>query len=255
MKRILLLGKLNEIVKDIDSTLSEHFHMQICELRSDILEGMIKVIEPELVIISLVGAHDYDEWIFPLMANNYPDVPVITVGTEHEQMGFLRFYKSKQFEHLIRPIDNEDILSAVCRKLNLRLSEKNGKYIVTDPILKKNVLLVDDDAVTLRGLREMLMDYFEVSVATSGTQALTSIGKKRPDLVLLDYEMPVCDGKQTLEMIRTDREYKDIPVIFLTGISDKAHIEAVIKLKPQGYILKPPSRDDLVQAINKVLGE
>ncbi|MCR5279715.1 MAG: response regulator [Lachnospiraceae bacterium] len=249
MKRILLLGKLNEVVKDIDNALAEFFHVQLCELKSDTLEGMLKVIEPELVIISLVGAHDYDEWIYSVLANRYGTVPVITVGTESEQKGFLRFYRSAQFEHLIRPVDNEDILKAVCRRLRLHLYVKGGKYVVSEMANKKNVLIVDDNAVTLRTLREMLMDDFEVSVATSGTQALTTIGKKRPDLILLDYEMPVCDGKQTLEMIRSDHEYKDIPVIFLTGISDKAHIEAVVKLKPQGYLLKPPSRDELIKTI------
>ena len=45
--------------------------------------------------------------------------------------------------------------------------------------------------------------------------------------------------------------HKSIPVIFLTGISDKAHIQAVVNLKPQGYLLKPPTRDTLMAAIGK----
>lgn len=81
----------------------------------------------------------------------------------------------------------------------------------------------------------MLEEDYEVAVAISGAQAMTSIGKKRPDLILLDYEMPVCDGKMTLEMIRADEDMKDIPVIFLTAVNDKANIEVVLKLKPVGY--------------------
>lgn len=254
MKRILLVGKLNDVVKDIDKALSAHFQIQLCDLKSDTLDGMIKVIEPSLVIISLVGVYDYDSWIFELMSSKHSDIPVITVGTEHERMGFRSFYGSSQFEHLLRPVDNAAILMAVCKKLQLELTFKNGKLTVKDHAARKIVLIVDDDAVTLRILRGMLMEDFEVCVATSGIQALASIGKKRPDLVLLDYEMPVCDGKQTLEMIRNDREYRDIPVIFLTGISDKAHIEAVLKLRPQGYILKPAARDELIRTIRKHVG-
>ena len=82
---------------------------------------------------------------------------------------------------------------------------------------------------------------------------MTAIGKKRPDLILLDYEMPVCDGKQTLEMIRADEDLRDIPVLFLTGVSDRAHIEAVLDLKPAGYMLKPPIREKIVEAIEKAL--
>jgi len=66
--------------------------------------------------------------------------------------------------------------------------------------------------------------------------------------------MPICDGKMTLEMIRADEDMKDIPVIFLTAINDRANIEAVLKLKPAGYFLKPPVKDRLVSEINKILG-
>ncbi len=59
----------------------------------------------------------------------------------------------------------------------------------------------------------------------------------------------MCDGKQTLEMIREDGDYNDIPVIFLTGVSDRAHIEAVLSLKPAGYMLKPAIKEKLLAAI------
>ena len=71
--------------------------------------------------------------------------------------------------------------------------------------------------------------------------------------ILLDYEMPVCDGRMTLEMIRADEEMKDIPVVFLTAINDRANIEAVLKLKPAGYFLKPPVKDHLLGEIEKIL--
>ena len=63
--------------------------------------------------------------------------------------------------------------------------------------------------------------------------------------------MPVCDGRQTLEMIRADEELKDIPVVFLTGITTKSHVEAVIRLNPQGYLVKPVSREKLLSTIGK----
>ena len=97
----------------------------------------------------------------------------------------------------------------------------------------------------------MIEGEYDVTVATSGIQAMTAIGKRRPDLILLDYEMPVCDGRKTLQMIRADEELKDIPVIFLTGISDRAHVQAVVELKPAGYLLKPAVKEGLLEAIGK----
>ena len=67
--------------------------------------------------------------------------------------------------------------------------------------------------------------------------------------------MPICDGRQTLEMIRADEEMGDIPVIFLTGVSDREHVEAVLRLKPSGYLLKPPVRKTLIEAIEKELSK
>ena len=54
-------------------------------------------------------------------------------------------------------------------------------------------------------------------------------------------------------MIRADDEFKDIPVIFLTGVSDRAHIEAVLTLKPAGYMLKPAIKEKLLEIIDKTI--
>ncbi|MBO4724921.1 MAG: response regulator, partial [Firmicutes bacterium] len=64
---------------------------------------------------------------------------------------------------------------------------------------------------------------------------------------------PVCDGRQTLEMIRADEDMCDIPVIFLTGVNDREHVEAVLKLKPSGYLLKPPIKKTLIDSIESVI--
>jgi DNA-binding NarL/FixJ family response regulator len=69
--------------------------------------------------------------------------------------------------------------------------------------------------------------------------------------VLLDYEMPVVNGKQVLEMIRTENEFSDIPVMFLTGKNDRESIEQVMSLKPEGYILKTTKPEQIVQMIDE----
>ena len=81
------------------------------------------------------------------------------------------------------------------------------------------------------------------------------VGWGVPDVILLDYEMPMCDGKMTLQMIRELEEAKDIPVVFLTGVSEKEHIKAVLGLHPAGYLLKPASAEVIFETLNKILGE
>lgn len=109
--------------------------------------------------------------------------------------------------------------------------------------MQRKVLVVDDSAVMRKAMSELLKKDYEVATVNSGMAAIRSITLNRPDLVLLDYEMPVCDGCQVLEMIRSEKDFADIPVIFLTGSMDKEKVKRAVALKPAGYLLKtlPPA--------------
>lgn len=255
MKKILLIGKLNTVVNETNRFLSQYFHVQLCSENAGVLEGMLKIVNPDLVVISLIGAYDIDTSIFFMLSDQYAQIPVLTIGTKEESDRFFKYYQEEQFENLIRPVENTVIMEAVCRRLGLdedkvaREAQEEGKSHDE----KKRVLVVDDNGTALRTIKAMLEDTYEVALAISGAQAMTSIGKKRPDLILLDYEMPVCDGRMTLEMIRADEDLTSIPVVFLTAINDRQNIEAVLKLKPAGYMLKPPVKEKLLTEIEKIL--
>lgn len=253
MNKVLFIAKINETAKDIEKALREHFYVQICPLNKTSVDAMMKVVEPEIVILSLVGAYEVDSIILRQLEATYYNIPVITVGTESEKARFSSFYSNSQFENLVRPLDNNTIIETVCRRLNIMYDVQNAGVKIRKENEKKQILIVDDNVMVLRNLKEMLQAHYDVVVANSGIKAMTAIGKHRPDLILLDYEMPVCDGRQTLEMIRADEDISDIPVIFLTGVSDRAHIEAVLRLNPAGYMLKPPMKKKLLDAISRVI--
>ena len=256
MKKILLIGKLNSVVNETNKFLSQYFHVQLCSENANVLDGMLKIVNPDLVLISLIGAYDIDTSIFYMLSDKYAQTPILTIGTKEESSTFFKYYEDGQFENLIRPVENTVILEAVCRRLDLdkQAVEREAAEQQKEQEGRKRILVVDDNGTTLRTMKAMLEEHYEVAVAISGAQAMTSIGKKRPDLILLDYEMPVCDGRMTLEMIRADEDLKDIPVIFLTAVNDRANIEAVLKLKPAGYFLKPAVKDQLLAELQKVLG-
>ncbi len=256
MRKILFVAKMNETAKNLNASLVKYYQVQFSSPTADIVLGMLDVVDPDLVLISLIGVTDIDPVIFNRISTNYPNMPVLTIGTESEQKHFLRYYESEQFENLIRPIANSSVVNAIARRLEVNLDQPDaGDPVKEAPVVnaKKNVLIVDDNAGTLRSIKSMLDDIYDVTVATSGMKALTMIGKRKPDLILLDYEMPVVDGKQTLEMIRAEEDIAKIPVIFLTGVSDREHIEAVISLKPAGYMLKPPVKAKILEAIEKAI--
>lgn len=103
---------------------------------------------------------------------------------------------------------------------------------------QKTILLVDDDAVMIRTLREGLSTSYKVMPANSGANALKMLERARPDLILLDYEMSDMNGPQVLETLRSNEATANIPVMFLTAKSDSGSIEKIESLKPEGHMLK-----------------
>lgn len=117
--------------------------------------------------------------------------------------------------------------------------EEVGKYLMhRESRLKRKVLVVDDSATVREGIRKLLDEDYDVTLAKSGTAALRCMILDKPDLVLLDYEMPVCDGQQVLEMMRSEDTFANIPVIFLTGRGDPETVKKLVALKPDGYLVK-----------------
>lgn len=132
------------------------------------------------------------------------------------------------------PIERENALTEVKEYLAKR--EKQEKQEETAH--RARILVVDDSMTIRHSMKQLLDKDYEVAVAESGVAAIRTITLNPPDLVLLDYEMPVVDGKQTLEMLRSDKAFSNIPVIFLTGRDDPEVVRTLLSLKPAGYLLK-----------------
>lgn len=120
---------------------------------------------------------------------------------------------------------------------------------------RKKIVVIDDSKVQLRAMSELMKNQYEVVTASTGRGGIDILKQDGADLVLLDYSMPGLDGKETLEILRSHEETKNIPVIFITGDDDKEDIVEVLKLHPQGYLLKPVKPERLFRAIQEVLGE
>ena len=250
VKKILFVGRFNEIIPD-NNFFKDSFDVQICVDNVIMVKGMLKIKQPELVVISLVGiGKDIDE-ILRELKTNYSQTPIIFIGTDEDIATHINGVFKMQINTLVVPVTKEKIFDTMCDMLGISSNDDTNIDIL---ISKKSILLVDDSNIQLRALNDLLKTKYEVRMATSGMQALTLIGKKKPDMIFLDYEMPICDGRMTFKMIKELDEAKDIPVVFLTGVSDKEHIEAVLELKPAGYLLKPANADRIYNIIEKVLG-
>lgn len=115
-------------------------------------------------------------------------------------------------------------------------------------ISNSNVVLVVDDSIdSIHMLNDVLEDAkFTVLVALEGTQALTITQNIRPDIILLDAIMPNMDGFETCKRLKQNPQLADVPIIFMTGLSDTEHIVMGLGAGGVDYITKPIKADELI---------
>ena len=116
----------------------------------------------------------------------------------------------------------------------------------------KNILAVDDDAYSLDTFKAALKDVpCKIIGATSGLSALGVLNKLKPDLFVLDIEMPGMDGIQLAGEIRSQGH--NGPIIFITGKSTKEYVEKCMQAGASDFIVKPINPQDAVNRIKKFL--
>lgn len=252
MKKILLVGELDQILGSLNHHLAAKFQTQMCTTDLELVKAMTKVFKADMTVVCLNENGDSQETILDFFQDRFSQMPVLLIGKEKECRAYNRYYENKQFDYLNRPLTLGMLLRKCEEMLKIYEPEaENAQEAATEE--RKYILAVDDSGILLRNIKTMLEKDYDVAVANSGMMALKQAKKKKPDLILLDYEMPEWDGRKTLEEIRNDEELKDIPVVFVTAVADKEHIAAVLELRPSGYILKPIEQQKLYDTIEKAL--
>jgi len=118
------------------------------------------------------------------------------------------------------------------------------------------ILIAEDDKVTQRLYQAALPEALcQHRIVGDGEEAIEVYKEWQPDIMLLDFSMPNCNGFQVLKMIRETLQDKNTVIIMVTSLSDKASIVACAKLGVQGYIVKPFVSKELAPKIVKIYRE
>ncbi|MDR1929878.1 MAG: response regulator [Treponema sp.] len=118
---------------------------------------------------------------------------------------------------------------------------------------KKIILAVDDMAVGLTTVRTILQQEYDVRLAKSAAIALDMLSHFKPELILLDIEMPEMTGFEFTRLLRQNPEYSDIPVIFVTSHANPQFIDQAVEFGAEGYIVKPYIPEALIKRVKAVL--
>lgn len=118
---------------------------------------------------------------------------------------------------------------------------------------REYILVVDDDLEFLQIINGYLKENYNVKLANTYSLAMKHLEKNTINLLLLDYEMPIYNGTSLLRRIREKEEFKDLPVIMVSGNSSTNVITELYQYKIKDYVKKPINRNILIEKIEKVL--
>ncbi len=226
------------VVSDTDSFLASSLvtKLETLGIKAALSHGKIKETENyresiELVILFMSETMEDESEKLVYLKDVISDLDrkIVIIGDQDEQARAKKiFQETVILECFMRPLIMDDLLKCIEKYMEDNTGEKR----------KKTILIVDDDITYMRTIYEWLKDDYHVGMASNGVQAISYLAKNKADLVLLDYEMPIANGPQVLEMLRNDSDTGQIPVMFLTGHGDKDSVLSVVSLCPADYLLK-----------------
>lgn len=259
--------------------------------RYDDVINHVKYIHPDALVYCLYGENPDDLKRFVNVERKIAEerIPIVIVGDAEECDQFERVAPTMEVNIFRKPLSSQKLEEALVKLLKEKRPESlrdKRSVTVTESTLKtedvmrvaeellaqiakeaekekleqreaerkKHILVVDDDSSVLKLLKGYLVERYDVATAISGKIALKFLETKKTDLVLLDYEMPLENGAEVLAKIRANPVTQNLPVVFLTGVTDRKKIMEVLAMKPQGYLTKPIDMGKLSSTIKGVLG-
>lgn len=271
---VLLVGRNKVMIGEFFNHMGNDLECLSCSRRFVDIRNHLKHFTPDALVYCLLE-DSFDEMQQVISAKSKLEedhVPLVIIGQEEDCDEFTR-YSANAADQVIQK--GSQTIAQICTRLMKYLDSRQhspigGKSSLADdeklleamrmldleiavPAEKKHILVVDDNPMMLKVIKESLREDYEVATAISGKIARKYLINRSVDLILLDYEMPDENGSEVLEKLRQDEATKDIPVIFLTGVKEKTKIQKVLQLKPQGYLLKPIEHDKLIEVIRNQL--
>jgi len=241
-----LCNKILIIVSDTEMAqqLAEHLGDELHETRT--LDSPAKLLaianefKPQVIVTNMEfpeGELAGVEAITTLRENGI-NIPVVYLSDNGDMQSRLHAYRTGSAEYLEAPFDPEEIASVV---KGICVSEQHSAY---------RVLIVDDEALQADAHAVMLRSRgMQVETLTDPMRTLEVIDVFKPELVLMDINMPECSGLEAAAILRQMPRYDTMPIVFLTSEQRVYKKIAAMNLGGDDFLVKPVTHDYLIQAV------
>ncbi|MCZ6808043.1 MAG: response regulator [Deltaproteobacteria bacterium] len=238
-----------------DPTVSKQLRRYMEELDAEVLTlphgtGVItqaETFEPDVILLDIILPTESGWKVLEQLKTNERtrEIPVVIVSVLDEPQRGLR---AGAVAVIVKPARREQLYTAIAEALAAARPTK------PEARGAPRILLAEDNEMNI----VLITDYleakgFDVRVARDGVEALEALRTERPDLVLMDMQMPRMDGMETMQRIRADRALRGLPIIALTALAMTGDKERILEAGADEYVSKPVNMRQLVATMKALL--
>jgi CheY-like chemotaxis protein len=224
-------------------------------------EGAVDIVlkvQPDVIILDIL-LPDISGWdvLAQLKAEQRTrEVPVLIISVVDDRA---RGLELGAIEHLVKPVSREQLQQGLSKAL-LPDEERSKDSIMMGSeggtTGKAVILLAEDNEGSINTVSDYLLAKgYRVIVARNGEEAIQRVEEGKPDLILMDIQMPGMDGLEATRKIRADTDLMDIPIIALTALAMPGDRERCLEAGANDYVSKPVSLRDLVKRVETQLNQ
>ncbi len=224
--------------------LEKQYSTKLYASGEEFLEATSKII-PDLVIldIEMPGVNGIEVFDRMRKIKELEDVPVIFLTGKEDKATVMKCIGRGADGYMVKPV-TKDVLKAKLNEVLKRFNEFRAN---------KTILMIDDDVEFLKISKIKLSKYYKVLTVDSGKTALDYLTTHRVDAIILDYFMPLYDGKNILNILKRRESTKKIPVIMATALSQEEVTNACGDNQPDAIVTKPVNIEELLRKINMLV--
>jgi len=245
--KIIYVDDVSTSLLTLKRRLSGHHDVYPAE-SSEIMYKALGKITPDIILLD-INMPDIDgyEVLKTLKADErYAHIPVIFFTSTHDRESVIKGLSLGAVDYIIKPFETANLIECIERHVAESRSEKEKKDDA-----RPRILAVDDVVSILKSIQRALCSNFMVHTISRSESVLDFLKLRKPDLILLDYLMPVYNGFELIPMIRELPGYEDTPIIMLTSEGTLTHIKEAISLGACDFIVKPFKETELNEKVTK----
>ena len=243
------LIKTKQILKD-------YYTVYTLDSASKMFE-LIENVKPDLILldVNMPGVNGFNTIEILKNEEKYTQIPVIFLSGVDDEESIVKGLNLGAVDHIVKPYSPEALLTSIAKHIDPNMSQDELQIDEDRSTKRKSVLAVDDSPSMLRSIHFALHTKYKVHTLQKSESLKKIITGLKPDLFLLDYNMPGLNGFELVKIIREFPEFKKTPIVFLTSEKSPDQLKEAINLGVSGYIIKPFNprklRDKITSCLEK----